>query len=235
MLKGKKNTISAAIDFSTNELTLAVRRKSDTAVFATPMPPRDSARIVSWTYKSLKTLDLEVRDISRWTCGTGPGSFTALRCVAALTAGFATASERMTRGVPSALALAAEIAEKLPETARIALLYDGRRGEALTLSIARSGTELKIPEPCEITTISGDAAASTLLEADALVAPAKERNGLAKALPKGILKRITYIERFPVERLLDVEEARWNRETLLNPIYLRAATHIAPKQPRQVD
>ena len=230
----KEDTISAAIDFSTDELALAVRINGKTEVYAAAMPPRDSAGIASWTVDRLSELNLNVGDVAEWTCGTGPGSFTALRCVAVLTAGFTAASYRVVRGVPSAIALSAEIAEKRPEAARIALLYDGRRGEALALPLEQLGNEITLPDPVEITPISGVEAEKALREMDVLATVAKEAQGLARALPPDILERIMYVERFPVERLLDVEDARWNRDTLLNPIYLRAATHIAPKQPRRL-
>ena len=116
---------SAAIDFSTSEIALAVRHAdADNPIFTArePMPPRDSSRIASWTTERLAESNLSLSDITSWTCGTGPGSFTALRCVAALTAGLAFPGGAVkTRGVPSALALAARLADEHPQSANFAL------------------------------------------------------------------------------------------------------------------
>jgi hypothetical protein len=79
--------------------------------------------------------------------------------------------------------------------------------------------------------ISGDDD-SALSSFDVLVASTKEKKGLSAALSARILEKIIFIDSFPIERLLFVEEKEWDLESLMNPIYLRPATHVAPTTPR---
>jgi hypothetical protein len=130
------------------------------------------------------------------------------------------------------LSLAAELAIQYPEAARFAILYDGRRGEALCLPVERQSAKFAIPEDQMIFPISGDDDDSALSSFDVLVASTKEKKGLSAALSARILEKIIFIDSFPIERLLFVEEKEWDLESLMNPIYLRPATHVAPTTPR---
>jgi hypothetical protein len=56
----------------------------------------------------------------------------------------------MVRGVPSAVALAADIAGDIPDGASIGVLYDGRRSELLCYRISNSGWILLPPEGDEL-------------------------------------------------------------------------------------
>ncbi|MCK5844616.1 MAG: hypothetical protein KAG97_07920 [Victivallales bacterium] len=227
--------ISAAIDFSTDVVALAVQdANAETTTFKEIMPPRDSSRLATWVVGCLTKNGVSTGDVNAWTCGTGPGSFTALRCVAALTAGFASASPNtQARGVPSALALAAELATRHPDAARFAILYDGRRGEALCMPVERKSATFALPDDFEIFPVSGDDD-SALSSFDVVAATTKEKKGLSAALSARIVEKIVFIDSFPVERLLSIEEPRWDMDSLLNPIYLRPATHVAPTIPREI-
>ena len=229
----KLNKISAAVDFSTDELSLALRVNDAVATIRkSQSPPRDSSRIASWIVDQFRSLDLSVADAGSWTCGTGPGSFAALRCVAALTAGFATAgSDTTARGVPSALAIAAEAADAKPKAAKFAVLYDGRRGEALALPVRRGSQGFDLIGGSPIFPVA-QGSESTLLDFDVLTAAKKEAKALESVLSKETFDKIIFIDSFPIERLLSIDDPKWNMESLLNPIYLRPATHVAPVTPR---
>ena len=103
------------------------------------MHGRDAAELPEFIAGVLAQLDLELSSVSRWTIGSGPGSFTFLRLVAALAAGWKFADDSVKfRCVPGALALGASL--KAGEKAGI--LYDGRNKEILFFGVTHDGTAL---------------------------------------------------------------------------------------------
>ena len=95
-----------------------------------PMHGRDAAILPDFVAAELKKINLQISDITRWTVGSGPGSFTFLRLVAALAAGWKFANDAMAfRSVPGALALAG--ASGIAEGETCGVLYDGRNKEIL--------------------------------------------------------------------------------------------------------
>ena len=95
-----------------------------------PMHGRDAAILPDFVAAELKKINLQISDITRWTVGSGPGSFTFLRLVAALAAGWKFANDEMSfRSVPGALALAG--ASGIDEGENCGVLYDGRNKEIL--------------------------------------------------------------------------------------------------------
>ncbi|MCK5844204.1 MAG: hypothetical protein KAG97_05805 [Victivallales bacterium] len=224
----KDEIILAAVDFSTESVALAIRNGENTTTSSDRMPPRDSSRLSAWVAERLRENGIAPGDVKSWICGTGPGSFTSLRCVAALTAGFAAASDgRSARGVPSALAIVAEIAARRPEAVRFAVLYDGRRGEALAFPVARDSAGFAPIEKDGIISVSKDDC-SALSGFDALAATQKESVALRNALSPDVFGKIEFLNEFPIERLLDFDDPNWNFESLVNPIYLRPPTHAKP-------
>ena len=95
-----------------------------------PMHGRDAAILPDFVAAELKKINLQISDIPRWTVGSGPGSFTFLRLVAALAAGWKFANDAMSfRSVPGALALAG--ASGIADGETCGVLYDGRNKEIL--------------------------------------------------------------------------------------------------------
>ncbi|MBR7156339.1 MAG: hypothetical protein IKD22_05845 [Lentisphaeria bacterium] len=94
------------------------------------MHGRDAAVIPGIIADTLAAHALDIGTISRWTIGAGPGSFTFLRLVAALVAGWCYGKEEVRfRCVPGAIALAGALKPLPGET--IGTIYDGRNKELL--------------------------------------------------------------------------------------------------------
>ena len=94
------------------------------------MHGRDAAVIPGIIADTLAEKSLTIGDISRWTIGAGPGSFTFLRLVAALVAGWCYGKDNVAfRCVPGAIALAGALKPLPGET--IGTIYDGRNKELL--------------------------------------------------------------------------------------------------------
>ena len=106
------------------------------------MHPRDASQVPQFVAGQLSQHDLTLKDVKRWTFGAGPGSFTFLRVVAALGAGWAVGdSELRFRCIPGALALAACL--DLHEGEKAGVLYDGRNKELLCFGVEKTGGVLR--------------------------------------------------------------------------------------------
>ncbi|MBN1864553.1 MAG: hypothetical protein JW808_06595 [Victivallales bacterium] len=197
--------LSAAIDFSTDMACLAasVCGRPDALFSETRhMPGKEASAIASWTASVIKENGFSLCDVRRWTCGSGPGSFTGLRIAASLVSGLTFQNNKViARCVPSGQAIASKIH---PNTTRILVLYDGRRGELLAFSTNNKS----------LLTLSS-ANLAVIDKFDRLCAMESQRKAIEAVLPEEHSQRVSYLHSFPVEQLLADSTTPWldNRES----------------------
>ena len=132
--------IAGAIDLAGPFGACAIEQDGEVLIDASlPLRGREAARLADWIVELLTARGLRIADVARWTIGSGPGSFTFLRLVAALAAGWKFADPAMAfRCVPGALALAG--AANLEDNETCGVLYDGRNKEILYFgAVKRNG------------------------------------------------------------------------------------------------
>ncbi len=231
--------LSSAIDFSTGKLFFAVAEESGKIFIESSleMKGRDSSKILPWIESQLDKNNCSFSDIKNWTCGMGPGSFTGLRIIAALISGLTFSkngdSSCLVRGVPSAVAIGQYALRKKRVAKKIAVLYDGRRGEALCYSMKWTGKDLLLPETRELPAVSKDNAA-ILENFDIMVGMSSEQECFRKVLPDKYLEKIILMNSFPVQQLLTVDNFPWGKKSLLNPVYLRPPVYVEPAKIRKI-
>ena len=135
----------AALDLSGNEAVFALQRAGAGDIVCEgfkPMRGRTASGLVPWILGLLQEHGVTLEQITHWTVGSGPGSFTGMRLAAAFVAGLtAENTEIKSRCVPTAVALAYGL--EYNDGDRIATLFDGRNQEILVYPLVFSGGELK--------------------------------------------------------------------------------------------
>lgn len=100
------------------------------------MHPRDASQVPGFVAAELAAAGVTLNDVPRWSFGSGPGSFTFLRVVAALGAGWAAGNPSIRfRCIPGAVAAAAAL--KPAEHERVGVIYDGRNREILCFTAVK--------------------------------------------------------------------------------------------------
>jgi tRNA A37 threonylcarbamoyladenosine modification protein TsaB len=135
---------SAAIDLSGKFAGFALAETDSGKILLSEhkaMQGRTSSILSNWIMELMAEFDVTPAKIDRWTVGSGPGSFTGMRLVAALITGMTMGrGDVETRCVPSALALGD--VEKLNEGDKVATIFDGRNKEILLFELVKKDDEL---------------------------------------------------------------------------------------------
>jgi tRNA A37 threonylcarbamoyladenosine modification protein TsaB len=110
---------------------------------------RDSAFLPSFIEKTLKEFNYTLEDIERWTLGSGPAGFTALRMAAALVSGWTFRKDNVkTRTVPGAISLATKA--NAQDGDNIGCLFDGRNKEILFYGVKKENGKYFHTNECAI-------------------------------------------------------------------------------------
>lgn len=135
---------SAAIDLSGKFAGFALAETASGKILLSEhkaMQGRSSSTLSNWMLELMSKYDVIPTQIDRWTVGSGPGSFTGMRLVAALITGMTMGRDDVeTRCVPSALALGN--ANELNEGDKVLTIFDGRNKEILLFELLKQNGEL---------------------------------------------------------------------------------------------
>ncbi len=217
----------AALDLSGAEASLAVMPVDGGDVLLTEyreMRGRGAALLLEWIKECLAAKNISLSQITRWTVGSGPGSFTGLRMAASLVGGLIFGKEHMAaRTMPTALGLAAGCDAACGET--IATLYDGRNHELLLFGVVKT-TEGLVADGASMV-IDATSAAEIGKTYSRLVAFEHDRNAVLKVLPEVLHSRVDFIEHLPVDKMLLLPSDNWNND-LTELVYIRQAVFTQP-------
>lgn len=220
---------SAGFDFGSSSASFAVL-KDDCVLFdrEIPLPARNASGLPQFMNDILKEFDLTFDDITSWSVGAGPGSFTGLRIAAAFVSGLAFRRGHIrTRGVSSAVALGKTVFT--PEKP-VMILYDGRKGELLGFGL-KPAADGEFEEDGFQTVIRCDADLINMCSTyHAFAALQTDKEAVRNVCPDSI-DRIQF-----AERLLAANLASWRKEDYSRPMteltYLRPAVFVPPSEVR---
>jgi len=226
--------LAAALDLSGIEVSFAVADLETKNVLVEQfklMRGRDSASLLLWMKECLADTDYTLNDICEWTVGTGPGSFTGLRLVAALISGFAFQNDSVrTRTLPSVMALA--VASEYVEGKTIASLHDGRRSEVLLFGMSCKGGNIVETGDTRVLA-SEDELKEARSTYDQFTAVKTEKAAIEKAFGEEFAASVDYQEHLPVSNLIFIESDNWGEE-MTDLVYIRPAVFVQPRQVRDL-
>lgn len=240
----------AALDYSGSEIIVSVLNEQNSLVAdsCTDLPGRDSSSLPLIVEDTLAQAHLKLEDISEWTLGMGPGSFTALRVAAAYVLGVvygrlnhktleALIGEKAeeaavpaddvnlvsVRGVPSACGLPRQ-------GERVLTLYDGRKKELLAYGLKLENGSY-IPDGRQCVLENHDALEAVKSEYDAFVARACDMPAVRAFAPELTVQEVAHVDGAALARLpkgvCDLPPTE--------PIYLRPAVFVDPKPIRKFE
>ncbi len=219
-----------AIDLSGKSAAFALADNDGALVIdaVRPMRGREAAHLAGWILEELAARQLDLKDITCWTVGSGPGSFTGMRLAAALVTGWSFQRPEMhARCVPSAVIPATACGA--PEGARIGVCFDGRNSEMLIFEMIRRNGE---PVPTGFTAVWNREEALTELNRpgrfDRLCAPGDDLAALQRLLGEETAARIRPCERFSAGALLRATTPDFDND-LTRLVYIRPAVFTTPQ------
>ncbi len=138
-------------------------------------------------HEQLREAEINIAEISRWTGGTGPGSFSGIRIGLAFVLGVCRQSAAHSRGLPSSLAAAISFQERIEENALIGVLHQAGR-EQLIFSPYRK-VKGKIQEADSARVLAAENKTEILEQCSLLISPQSEtiRDDLSPVLQERLL------------------------------------------------
>ena len=167
-------------------------------------------------------------DITEWSVGIGPGSFTGLRLASSFVMGLAFRRENVRcRGISTASALAATAGL---EAQRVLALFDGRRDELLAFGLGnRNGSY----EPDSFHAVLGKDSLNALSDFEAFVCLAKDEAQIRRIAGDAVEEKLNPVEHLKASKLILASPGDFNT-TLKDLVYLRPAVFVEPRIPRQL-
>ena len=220
----------AGFDYSWQEASFAVSDENGRLLLDEyrVFPPRNASGLPGWLADLLAREGLKLEDISEWSVGCGPGSFTGLRVAASFVMGLGFGREIRRRGVSTASALADSL--DLPENIRsVLVLFDGHRDELLGFGLNRTPGGFV---PSGFHEVISRSSLSSLSDFDALVSLEKDAARIREIAGEAAagLRTAPHISAACLIRNCPEDFS----QPLTDPVYLRPAVFVEPRIPRQV-
>ena len=224
--------LKAGFDYSWQEASFAVCDEKGSLLMEEycVFPPRNASGLLGWLTGLLARKNLTLEDISEWSVGSGPGSFTGLRVAASLVMGLGFGRPDVRRrGVSTAAAMADSL--KLTGNIQKALvLFDGHREELLGYGLTRTAAGFI---PSGFHQVLSRNSLDVLTDFEVFIALEKDAariQDIAGESVSGKLKTVPHIQ----ASCLIFNCPEDFSHGLTDPVYLRPAVFVEPRIPRSL-
>ena len=192
-------------------------------------PPRNASGLTAWMSGLLAGHQLALNDISEWSVGSGPGSFTGLRVAASLVMGLCFGHEIRRRAVSTASAMADSL--KLPvEIRRVLVLFDGHRDELLGYGLDRTPAGFV---PSGYHEVLSRGSLSAMADFEVLIGLEKDAARIREIAGGQAAEKLQTVSHIQASFLITNCPDDFSRK-LTDPVYLRPAVFVEPRIPRQI-
>lgn len=180
--------IHAILDFSGPGAVFALKKDGE-KIFEVSrlMQRREAASLALFMQNTLQEYGYGFGDITHWTVGAGPGSFTGMRIAATLVQGLTYGRDVSSRTVPSAEA----VAKGAGGNRKSCVIFDGRNKELILLDLA-SGNDAILNQVQAVEYFAAN-------NFDSFCAMAYDRRALELILPEKIFAEVKFAEALDTE------------------------------------
>ncbi len=215
---------SAAIDLSGKFAGFALAETISAKILLSEhkaMHGRSSSGLSDWILELMDRSNITPVQIDRWTVGSGPGSFTGMRLVAALITGITMGrNDVKTRCVPGAVALAGAV--ELSEGDKVVTVFDGRNKEVLLFELIKQAGE---PVPSGRTEVLNHEQAQKFFADNSypqIAALDYDSANIKAVLPPEEFAKIRWVKHLAFEKLIECKYKDFDND-LTALVYIRPA------------
>lgn len=221
----------AGFDYSWQEASFALADERGNILLEEfqVFPPRNASGLPDWIAGLLASRQLSPGDVTEWSVGCGPGSFTGLRVAASLVMGLCFGRGVRRRAVSTAAAMADSL--RLPPGIRhVMVLFDGHRDELLGYGLDRTEHGFVPSGFHEVLSRDSLTALDSFDSLAALDKDAARIREIAGERADGKLRTVTHVS---ASALIFNHPGDFGRK-LTDPVYLRPAVFVEPRIPRRI-
>ena len=217
--------IHACFDTSTNNASFVLFDGNKEVLNISKECVKGASKLLPLIRKEVKNAEYELSQVSHWSVGKGPGSFTGMRVGISFVKGICFASNAQFRGINSGYGYIFNLSDKSKEGDKITVLHDGRRQEVISNTFLLTGNNweeqgTEVIKICDLDSRLSDLGMTIT-------------NMPVDLFPENIQDKISYKDsinsafyaKVPFEDGLSLEEM----DASCEPIYVRPPVFIQPK------
>ena len=227
---------SIAMDFSNAEFYILLADKNSGKILLSEnisVKGKDSAKIAHYTLEAIKRLEISVNEISEWTIGSGPGSFTGLRLLTSLVKGLTFGDDKLkTRTIPSAFSFVDTTL--LSPNDKFVVLHDGRRDEVIVFN-GKMDESNTLSKEYSITILKYDQLLDKgrLDDINFIFTPNKIKDILPESITDELNDKIKVVNSQDLTHLVFSNNKEFDND-LNDLIYVRPAVFVEPRKVRNL-